>query len=88
MSDFLVAIEYHQSGGEGGRTPVHKAVSETFYMLRRSLVSERCCGPSRHTLQSGHEIDSPHAAVAPAEGQPAAVVSVPSRRQPGHVTAR
>lgn len=31
----------------------------TFYMLRRSLISERCCGPSRHTLQSGHEIDSP-----------------------------
>jgi len=46
-----------KSGGEGSRTPVPEAVSETFYMLRRSLVSERGCGPSRHSLQSVHEID-------------------------------
>jgi hypothetical protein len=54
-------------GGEGSRTPVHNAFSETFYMLRRSLISESCCEPSRHRLQSVHDIDSPPTAVTPAE---------------------
>jgi hypothetical protein len=53
----VAAAVYSKNGGEGSRTPVHKAVSETFYMLRRSLVSERCCGPSRHSLPSVHEIE-------------------------------
>lgn len=55
-----------KSGGEGSRTPVHEAFSETFYMFRRSLISESCCEPSRHRLLSVHEIDSLPTAVAPA----------------------
>ena len=53
-------------GGDGSRTRVLKAIHTTFYMFRRSLISEWAGEPSRIPLQSIHVIDSPVAAVAPA----------------------
>ncbi len=47
-TSFALALLRAKDGGEGSRTPVHNAVSETFYMLRRSLISEMSCEPSRH----------------------------------------
>lgn len=55
-----------RGGGDGSRTRVLKAIHTTFYMFRRSLISERAGEPSRFPPQSIHVIDSPGAAVAPA----------------------
>ena len=54
-------------GGDGSRTRVLKMIYTTFYMFRRSLISEWAGEPSRFPLQSVHEIDSPGVAVAPSQ---------------------
>ena len=56
-----------KNGGEGSRTPVLQTIHTTFYMFRRSLISEKAGEPSRFLLQSVHEIDSSGVAVAPSQ---------------------
>jgi len=58
-----------------------------------TCLGDLCCrsaAADRHATdsQASTKSNSPYTAVAPAEGQPAVIVSVLSRRQPGHVTAR
>ena len=66
VTAFALAALRAKAGGDGSRTRVLKAIHTTFYMFRRSLISEWAGEPSRIPLQSIHEIDSPVAAVAPA----------------------
>ena len=66
MTAFALAALRAKAGGDGSRTRVLKAIHTTFYMFRRSLISEWAGEPSRIPLQSIHVIDSPVAAVAPA----------------------
>jgi len=66
VTAFAFAALRAKGGGDGSRTRVLKAIRTTFYMFRRSLISEGAGEPSRIPLQSIHVIDSPVAAVAPA----------------------
>ena len=66
VTAFALAALRAKAGGDGSRTRVLKAIHTTFYMFRRSLISEWAGEPSRIPLQSIHVIDSPVAAVAPA----------------------
>ena len=66
VTAFALAALRAKAGGDGSRTRVLKMIYTTFYMFRRSLISEWAGEPSRIPLQSIHVIDSPVAAVAPA----------------------
>ena len=67
VTAFALAALRAKAGGDGSRTRVLKMIYTTFYMFRRSLISEGAGEPSRFPLQSVHEIDSLGVAVAPSQ---------------------
>jgi len=67
VTAFALVTLRAKAGGDGSRTRVLKMICTTFYMFRRSLISEWAGEPSRFPLQSVHEIDSLGVAVAPSQ---------------------